>query len=99
MRPRLWTIWPTPPSPSWSRPTAWPWARAPWYAMTRQEALDAVHSMMEDKVFGESGSRVVIEEFLDRAGGLRPVLYRRKDRGAHGVLHGPQAGAATEIRA
>ena len=33
--------------------------------MTRQEAEDAVHAMMEDKVFGESGSRVVIEEFLE----------------------------------
>ena len=33
-------------------------------AMTREEAKDAVHSMMEDKVFGASGSRVVIEEFL-----------------------------------
>ncbi len=34
-------------------------------AMTREEAKDAVRSMMEDKVFGESGSRVVIEEFLE----------------------------------
>ena len=34
-------------------------------AMTRGEAIDAVKSMMEDKVFGESGSRVVIEEFLE----------------------------------
>ena len=34
-------------------------------AMTRDEAKDAVISMMEDKVFGESGSRVVIEEFLE----------------------------------
>ncbi len=33
-------------------------------AMTRDEALDAVKSMMQDKVFGESGSRIVIEEFL-----------------------------------
>ncbi len=33
-------------------------------AMTRQEAVDAVKSMMEDKIFGESGSSVVIEEFL-----------------------------------
>ena len=33
-------------------------------AMTREEAKDAVRSMMEDKIFGESGSRVVIEEFL-----------------------------------
>ncbi len=33
-------------------------------AMTRDEAMDAVRSMMEDKVFGASGSRIVIEEFL-----------------------------------
>ena len=33
-------------------------------AMTREEAIDAVHSMMEDKIFGESGSSIVIEEFL-----------------------------------
>ena len=33
-------------------------------AMTREEAVAAVRSMMEDKVFGESGSNVVIEEFL-----------------------------------
>ncbi len=33
-------------------------------AMTRQQAKDAVRSMMEDKIFGESGSNVVIEEFL-----------------------------------
>jgi len=33
-------------------------------AMTRDEAKEAARSMLEDKVFGESGSRVVIEEFL-----------------------------------
>ena len=33
-------------------------------AQTREEAEAAVLSMMEDKQFGESGSRVVIEEFL-----------------------------------
>ena len=33
-------------------------------AMTRDEAFDAVKSMMEDKVFGESGSQIVVEEFL-----------------------------------
>ena len=32
--------------------------------MTREEAKDAVKSMMKDKVFGESGANVVIEEFL-----------------------------------
>ena len=33
-------------------------------ALTRKEAIDAVYSMMEDKIFGASGSRVVVEEFL-----------------------------------
>jgi phosphoribosylamine--glycine ligase len=33
-------------------------------AQTRQEAQAAVRSMMEDKIFGESGSSIVIEEFL-----------------------------------
>ncbi len=33
-------------------------------ATTREEALHAVHSMMEDKVFGESGNQIVVEEFL-----------------------------------
>ena len=33
-------------------------------AQSREEARDAVISMMRDKQFGESGSRVVIEEFL-----------------------------------
>ncbi len=33
-------------------------------AQTRDEAKAAVKSMMEDKIFGESGSQVVIEEFL-----------------------------------
>ena len=33
-------------------------------AMTREEAMDAVKSMMSDKVFGKSGDQIVIEEFL-----------------------------------
>ena len=33
-------------------------------AETREQARQAVRDMMEDKVFGESGSKVVIEEFL-----------------------------------
>ena len=33
-------------------------------AQTREEALDAVRSMMQDKVFGKSGDHIVIEEFL-----------------------------------
>ncbi|MCI8816820.1 MAG: phosphoribosylamine--glycine ligase [Angelakisella sp.] len=31
---------------------------------TRQEAENAVRSMMEEKIFGESGSEIVVEEFL-----------------------------------
>lgn len=33
-------------------------------AMTRDEAKDAVRSMMQDKAFGKSGDNIVIEEFL-----------------------------------
>ncbi|MBR3967706.1 MAG: phosphoribosylamine--glycine ligase [Clostridia bacterium] len=33
-------------------------------AQTRDEAMDAVRSMMQDKVFGKSGDQIVIEEFL-----------------------------------
>ncbi|KAF5069206.1 Phosphoribosylamine--glycine ligase [anaerobic digester metagenome] len=33
-------------------------------AETRDEAKDAVRSMMEDKIFGASGDHIVIEEFL-----------------------------------
>lgn len=33
-------------------------------AQNEAEAGDALHSMMEDKIFGDSGSRVVVEEFL-----------------------------------
>ena len=33
-------------------------------AMTREEAVDAVRSIMQDKKFGASGNRIVIEEFL-----------------------------------
>ena len=33
-------------------------------AMTRDEAMGAVRSMMADKVFGASGDQIVIEEFL-----------------------------------
>ncbi len=33
-------------------------------AQTKEEAKAAVKSMMEDKIFGQSGSRIVVEEFL-----------------------------------
>ena len=34
-------------------------------AETRESARDAVRAAMEDKIFGDSGSRLVIEEFLE----------------------------------
>ena len=34
-------------------------------ALTREEAVDAVKSIMEDKQFGASGNKIVIEEFLE----------------------------------
>jgi len=34
-------------------------------AMNHEEAIAAVNSMMGDKIFGESGSRIIIEEFLE----------------------------------
>lgn len=34
-------------------------------ANTRDEAVDAVKSMMQDKVFGKSGDHIVVEEFLN----------------------------------
>ena len=34
-------------------------------AQTREEAKNAVRSMMEDRVFGDSGTQIVIEEFLE----------------------------------
>ncbi|MCQ2354200.1 MAG: phosphoribosylamine--glycine ligase [Clostridia bacterium] len=34
-------------------------------AMTREEARDAVISIMQDKQFGKSGDKIVIEEFLE----------------------------------
>ncbi len=33
-------------------------------ATTRNEALDAVKTIMEDKAFGDSGNQIVVEEFL-----------------------------------
>ncbi|MBQ8344056.1 MAG: phosphoribosylamine--glycine ligase [Clostridia bacterium] len=34
-------------------------------AFTKEEAIDAVKSIMEDKKFGDSGNNIVIEEFLE----------------------------------
>ena len=77
----------------WSRPTAWPWARACIICRDLGGGRGRpCTAMMEDKVFGDvrqpGGGRGVPH----RAGGVRAGLYRRQDRQAHGFLHGPQAG-------
>ena len=51
-------------------------------AANLEEAEQAVKSMMEDKMFGESGS----------TGSFGTFLYRRQDRCSDGVLDGSQAG-------
>ena len=56
-------------------------------------------SIMVDKQFGASGSRVVVEEFLTGPEVTRAGLLRWQDRDAHGVQHGPQACAGPRRRA
>ena len=34
-------------------------------AQTREEAVDGIKSIMQDKIFGNSGNKIVIEEFLE----------------------------------
>ena len=34
-------------------------------AQTREEAIDGIKSIMQDKIFGNSGNKIVIEEFLE----------------------------------
>lgn len=34
-------------------------------ALTREEAIAAIRMIMEDKAFGESGNRIVVEEYLE----------------------------------
>ena len=48
-----------------------------------------VQEIMEEKKFGASGTRVVVEEFLTGPEVSVLSLYRRQDREAHGILHGP----------
>ncbi len=56
-------------------------------------ALAAVKSIMEDRQFGASGSRIVIEEFLTGPEVSVLSFTDGKDCRAHGVQHGPQARA------
>ena len=53
-----------------------------------QEAEDAVHSIMEDKVFGASGNQIVVEEFDYRSRGICAGVYRWKDPETYGFFQG-----------
>lgn len=71
-------------------------------AETREDAKSAVRSMMEDRVFGESGSRVVIEEFLTGPEvsvltftdgvTVRPMVSSMDHKRAHDGDTGPNTG-------
>ena len=50
--------------PSSSRPMAWRPARASPFVRSVDEAIQAIDEAMVDKVFGEAGAEVVIEELL-----------------------------------
>ncbi len=71
-------------------------------ATTRQEAEDAIHSIMEDKVFGASGNQIVIEEFLEGpevsvlaftdGKTLVPMVSSMDHKRAHDGDQGPNTG-------
>lgn len=71
-------------------------------AMTLQEALDAVDDMIGNQKFGDSSSKVVIEEFLDgeefsfmsfvHAGQIYPMVIAQDHKRAYDGDRGPNTG-------
>lgn len=71
-------------------------------AMTEQEAIDAVRDMIGNQRFGESSSRVVIEEFLDgeefsymsfvHNGQIYPMVIAQDHKRAYDGDKGPNTG-------
>lgn len=71
-------------------------------AKTEEDAIAAVHDMLEDQKFGESGSRVVIEEFLDGEefsfmsfvydGTIYPMVISQDHKRAFDGDRGPNTG-------
>ncbi len=55
---------------------------------TVEEAIRAVDQIMVEKIFGDAGDRVVIEEYLVGRGDILRCIYRRKDDSSNGVLAG-----------
>lgn len=76
-------------------------------AQTEQEAADAVRSLMEERVFGASGSRVVVEEFLTGpevsvlsftdGKTLRPMVSSKDHKRAYDGNRGPNTGGMGTI--
>nr|WP_106781423.1 phosphoribosylamine--glycine ligase [Lysinibacillus timonensis] len=71
-------------------------------AMTEQEAIEAIHDMIGNQRFGESSSRVVIEEFLDgeefsfmsfvHKGQIYPMVIAQDHKRAYDGDKGPNTG-------
>ncbi|MDQ0430617.1 phosphoribosylamine--glycine ligase [Planomicrobium stackebrandtii] len=71
-------------------------------ALTEEEAVNAVNDMLEGQKFGESGSKVVIEEFLDGEefsfmsfvcdGQIYPMVISQDHKRAYDGDRGPNTG-------
>ena len=71
-------------------------------AMTEEEAVSAVNDMLKGQKFGESGSKVVIEEFLDgeefsfmsfvQDGQIYPMVVSQDHKRAYDGDRGPNTG-------
>ncbi|MCH4827434.1 phosphoribosylamine--glycine ligase [Planococcus halocryophilus] len=71
-------------------------------AMTEDEAVAAINDMLEGQKFGESGSKVVIEEFLDgeefsfmsfvHSGQIYPMVISQDHKRAYDGDRGPNTG-------
>lgn len=71
-------------------------------AMTEEEAIAAVHDMLESNKFGDSGSKVVIEEFLEgeefsfmsfvQNGEIYPMAISQDHKRAYDGDRGPNTG-------
>lgn len=71
-------------------------------AMTEQEAIDAINDMIGNQLFGESSSRVVIEEFLEgeefsfmsfvHKGQIYPMVIAQDHKRAYDGDKGPNTG-------
>ncbi|EGA88750.1 phosphoribosylamine--glycine ligase [Planococcus donghaensis MPA1U2] len=71
-------------------------------AMTEEEAVAAINDMLEGQKFGDSGSKVVIEEFLDGeefsfmsfvySGQIYPIVISQDHKRAYDGDRGPNTG-------